>query len=411
MSLVRRLSLMIALVASSIAMTAAPAAAATHPFGSHTGSYFSGTLFPAVSQATADATTLNYYNTRWKARFLKSGCGAGRYYIASPDANVINVAEGQGYGMVIDVMMGGADPNAQTIFDGLYKFVQDHPSVNNPNTMAAENSPCTSVNGADSATDGDMDIAYSLLLADAQWGSAGALNYKAEAVKRINAIKQSEINPTTNLLLLGDWSQVGEAHRFGTRTSDFIIDHFRAFRVATGDTAWDTILSAHQTLITTMQATYAPNTGLLPDFIITTNTTPKPAGANFLESKADGKYSYNACRDPWRLGVDALLNNSATSRAQAEKMTSWVRTKTGSNPALIRDGYSLAGLSLAGTTAPSVEFMAPFGVAAMSSSNQAWVNSLWTTLNGTSESSTQYFATALKLQTLIIMSRNAWTVQ
>ena len=30
--------------------------------------------------------------------------------------------------------------------------------------------------GTDSAFDGDCDIAYALLLADAQWGSAGAID-------------------------------------------------------------------------------------------------------------------------------------------------------------------------------------------------------------------------------------------
>ena len=34
-----------------------------------------------------------------------------------------------------------------------------------------------------SATDGDMDIAYSLLLADNLWGSHGKINYKEEAIR------------------------------------------------------------------------------------------------------------------------------------------------------------------------------------------------------------------------------------
>lgn len=40
---------------------------------------------------------------------------------------------------------------------------------------------CTSAEGADSASDGDLDIAYPLLLADKQWGSCGAIDYAAEA--------------------------------------------------------------------------------------------------------------------------------------------------------------------------------------------------------------------------------------
>ena len=35
--------------------------------------------------------------------------------------------------------------------------------------------------GDDSAFDGDADIAYGLLLAHAQWGSDGSVNYAADA--------------------------------------------------------------------------------------------------------------------------------------------------------------------------------------------------------------------------------------
>ena len=46
----------------------------------------------------------------------------------------------------------------------------------------------TDIDGT-SATDGDMDIAYSLLLANEQWGSNGKINYLKEAQLMIAAIK------------------------------------------------------------------------------------------------------------------------------------------------------------------------------------------------------------------------------
>ena len=49
-----------------------------------------------------------------------------------------------------------------------------------------------------SATDGDLDIAFGLLLADKQWGSAGAINYLAEARKVIAAIKMFEMNQNSD---------------------------------------------------------------------------------------------------------------------------------------------------------------------------------------------------------------------
>ncbi|WP_406499123.1 hypothetical protein OG936_30750 [Streptomyces sp. NBC_00846] len=68
---------------------------------------------------------------------------------------------------------------------------------------------------------------------------------------------------------------------------DWMTDHFRAFKTATGDSTWDTVRTAHQNLITSQQSKYAANTGLLADFIVNTNTTPKPAAGEVLEGLND----------------------------------------------------------------------------------------------------------------------------
>ena len=57
----------------------------------------------------------------------------------------------------------------------------------------------------DSAFDGDADIALALLLADAQWGSGGKVNYRAAASEVISGIGESTIGPESHLPLLGDW--------------------------------------------------------------------------------------------------------------------------------------------------------------------------------------------------------------
>ncbi|MEV0270002.1 glycosyl hydrolase family 8 [Hamadaea sp. NPDC050747] len=377
------------------------------PFGSHLFAYAAGMLKPSGSQSTLDQAVVTLY-TKWKANFVKQNCGNGWYETISPDADHPYVAEGQGYGMVITATMAGADANAKTIFDGMVKYVLAHPSVNNGDLLAAEqDTSCTSVNGSDSATDGDMDVAYALLLADKQWGSAGTYNYKQLAIKRINAIKASEINPTTNLLKLGDWSSCCDALYYTTRPSDHMIDHMRAFRVATGDSAWDTIRSAHQTLITNLQAQYAPSTGLLPDFVITTNTTPKPPTGEVLEGPNDGKYYWNSCRTPWRLGADAVTSGNSASLTSARKLNTWIKSKTGGNPASIVDGYSLSGANL--DSGNDACFYAPFAVAAMTDSgSQAWLDALWNHMVTRSFGSTEYYNMSVQLQVMIVVSGNYW---
>lgn len=377
------------------------------PFGSHLRPYAAGMLKPSGSQATLDQKVVDYYN-RWKSAFVRQNCGNGWYQIISPDADHPYVAEAQGYGMVVAATMAGADPDAKKIFDGLVKWKIDHPSAVNPNLLAAEQDVnCRSVNGGDGATDGDMDVAYGLLLADKQWGSTGTYNYKDLALKHIAAIKKDELNPTTKLLKLGDWSSSGDQYYYITRTSDWMVDHFRAFRTASGDTTWDAVRTAHQTQISRLQSTYASGTGLLPDFVVDTNTTPKPAPGQVLEDPNDGAYWWNACRTPWRIADDAVTSGDATSLAAARKLNSWIKTKTGGDPNKIAIGYKLNGTQI--SAGSEAAFFAPFAVAAMTDSgSQAWLDALWNKMLATPIDTSSYFSASIQLQVMITASGNHW---
>ncbi|SEB76642.1 glycosyl hydrolase family 8 [Streptomyces sp. TLI_105] len=377
------------------------------PFGSHLKPYAAGILKPSGTQSALDQKVVDYYN-RWKAAFVRQNCGNGWYQIISPDADHPYVAEAQGYGMVVTATMAGADPDAKKIFDGLVKWKIDHPSSVNPNLLAAEqDTACKSVNGGDGATDGDMDVAYGLLLADKQWGSTGTYNYKDLALKHIAAIKKDEVNATTKLLKLGDWSSSGDQYYYITRTSDWMVDHFRAFRAASGDTTWDAVRSAHQTQISRLQSTYASGTGLLPDFVVDTNTTPKPAPGQVLEDPNDGSYWWNACRTPWRIADDAVTSGDATSLAAARKLNGWIKTKTGGDPNKIAIGYKLNGTQI--SSGSEAAFFAPFAVAAMTDpGSQAWLDALWNKMVATPVDTSSYFSASIQLQVMITASGNHW---
>src|SRR5213076_2333971 len=96
---------------------------------------------------------------------------------------------------------------AQKVYDSMHAFVSAHTNANGlliwkqePNKAGGA---CTD-GATDSATDGDLDVAFSYLLADQQWGSAGSVNYLAEAKKRIAAVQASEIVTGTHITNLGD---------------------------------------------------------------------------------------------------------------------------------------------------------------------------------------------------------------
>ncbi|UOZ10426.1 glycosyl hydrolase family 8 [Amycolatopsis sp. WQ 127309] len=366
--------------------------------------YVPGTLRPSVSQATQDQVLQKYYDF-WKKNFLTIKCGSGTYAVLSKDADHSFVAEGEGYGVTISAMMADKDPQARAIVDGIVKFVKAHPSVNNKDLHAAEqDANCKSVNGSDSATDGDLEIAYGLLIADTKWGSTGSVDYKAEAVRIINAIKKSEVNNSTKFTLLGDWGNDAE-YKNSSRSSDWMPGHLRAFAKATGDSFWDSVRTRSETAVSQLQSQYAPNTGLLPDFVVNTNSTPKPAPADFLEGENDGKYSWNACRDPWRLGADAISASGSAAAAQVRKMNTWIKSATGGDPSKIQSGYSLSGTKTESGQHPC--FTAPFAVAAMTDpGSQAWLDKLWTSIAAFAPDSTDYYGTGITVQVLLILTGN-----
>ncbi|WP_437313441.1 glycosyl hydrolase family 8 [Sorangium sp. So ce385] len=390
----------------SLLCIAGSAHAQNHPFGSHHQAYHASTLRVSAGQATADSATSDFY-WQWKSRYVEPGCRPDEYRIrASTGDGAHVVSEGQGYGMLIAAMMAGQDAQARTIFDGLHRYNRRHPSQNNPDLMAwAQDSSCSDILDHDSATDGDLDIAYALLLADAQWGSSGAVDYAAEATRVLKAIAASNVNPTTRLVNLGDWARWPDdpTYYYATRSSDWMLGHFRSF-IGRAGTDWSQVLSAHQTLIETMQNRYASSTGLLPDFIVNTHTTPRPADANFLEAPHDGSYSWNAARVPWRLGIDAAISGDARSRNAASRISRWIRGKTGGNPSNIRAGYTLAGRAIEPYN--DMVFMAPFAVAATTDAGgQAWLDSLWNEIVSTAPTE-DYYGDTLKLLSMLCVSRN-----
>ena len=380
------------------------------PFGTQHQAYRTGTLFPTnFTRAQQNAHITAYYDD-WKNRWLKPDPGGNGWRVLI-DNSGRTVSEGQGYGMVIVPLMAGHDPQARTIFDGLWQFRLAHPSSIDDRLMDwAVPDP----DGNDSAFDGDADIAYGLLLAHAQWGSGGTINYLQQAKNVIAGIKAKTIGPTSKLPMLGDWvnpTSTGTHNQWATRSSDFMLGHFRACGAATNDSAyWSSVVTAVQNVTTNIQANESAATGLLPDFIhlVGASRDPQPAAAGFLEGPTDGKYWYNAGRDPWRLGVDAILNNDATTLAHVQKINQWIRTSTGGNANNVKGGYELNGTAL--NSWQDHFFISPFAVAAMTgttAADQTWLNNLYSRIYQ-AHSTGNYYADAVTLQSLLAVTGNMW---
>lgn len=362
-------------------------------------------------QAKLNQDVRAYYKV-WKARYVVK-VNQRQYRIAfgksGTAAHANTVSEGQGYGMIIVAIMAGHDPQARAIFDGLWRFALAHPSEIDKRLMDWN---YRDGSGNASAFDGDADIAYALLLAEKQWGNSGPVNYRRAFNRIIAGIEASTIGPASRLPELGDWVEPNGAkyNQYTTRSSDYMPGHFRAFARATKRKKfWQAVIAASSQVTSYLQANASPTTGLLPDFIepITIGAkTWRPADPSFLEDPQDGTYDSNACRVPWRLGTDALLNKSAVSAAQVRRISRWAQETTGGVPARFRAGYHLDGTPLPNSDYVSAFFIAPLGVAAMATPGQkAWLNAIYALVRNRYD---DYYADSINLICMLVMTRNFW---
>lgn len=409
------MTLVLLVAQGQVAAAPAPAGGPKRPFPQHE-SYATGTIRPNHrSQVRQDNDVRAAYG-RWKTRYLvrvPGGAGTPRYRVAfglpNTPAHDTTVSEGQGYGMLIAVTMAGHDPKAKEIFDGLWRFSRDHPSVIDKRLMAWR-IPNES-GAADSAFDGDADIAMALLMADAQWGSGGRVNYLAAARRVMAGIAESTIGPASNLPMLGDWVDAGgpKYNQYTPRSSDLMPLWFKQYGRAARPAKWAKVVRATDRVVVQLQAGYSPATGLLPDFIepkSPTNHAPRPASPNFLEDTSDGAYSYNAGRDPWRIGMDGLLTGDRQSLVSVGKISRWARKATGGDPHNLKGGYELDGTPLPGSDYFTIFFAAPVGVAAMTvPSQQGWLNALYDSVRGVNEG---YYEDTVALLSMLVMTGNLW---
>ena len=131
-----------------------------------------------ISAEQRDKEIIRAYK-QWKEKYIEKIEGnPDRYYVKYDDEGN-TVSEAHGYGMLTMVMMAvHYDEKTKKFFDGMYYYSKDHLSDRNDSLMVwrqlrqPNGKMLDDKNGTQtgSATDGDMDIAYALLLADELWG-------------------------------------------------------------------------------------------------------------------------------------------------------------------------------------------------------------------------------------------------
>lgn len=263
-------------------------------------------------------------------------------------------SEGQAYGLVNFAYRSRGNAttnpifhaNAKTIADGLiiyYKYYFNergfsHWRINPDGTIAG-------TYGRNGATDSDLDYCFGLLKMHEFHGSAGAINYLAEAVAYINKIDQYEFYSSTHtnvalrdVMINGDgWdsTQSGSPDRY---MMDYArMGYFTAFGVATGNTTrWAAIKAKQYEKLNYYYTNFT--TGLVPN-----------------ESKRDQTslgyeydFGFNSVRIPWDWTLDYMWNGTSTNALalnQSKRLADWSRNKWSQLPANHKATHTLPGVT------------------------------------------------------------------
>jgi endo-1,4-beta-D-glucanase Y len=365
----------------SIAFLCLKSYAQTQPFPANK-VYTNGIM--AANKNSQDAKA--NYDT-WKTNFVEA-CSNGRYRIKFDDSSK-TVSEGIGYGMLLAVYSGD-----KTLFDGLWLYYKDN--VNSNGVMNWKINGCSGIDGANGATDAELDAAFALIVADYQWASAGTINYKNDAKTLIAAIKAYEVEANTFVLKPGD--------QFGgstiTNPSYFSPAYYRVFGTFTNDaTFWNSVAAKSYTIINSNLTVNNAVGGLVSDWCMASGAYSPTASGYNREGKT---YTYDAARTPWRIAVDYVWNGNADAKTYAKKSSDFVRVTLGGS-ANIKDGYNQNG-TLIGQW-HNATFVGAFACAAMAGENQTHLDASYTDLKNLNEPN-NYFNHTLKTLYSFLLTGN-----
>jgi endo-1,4-beta-D-glucanase Y len=312
--------------------------------------------------------------TNWRKAFVTTAGSALRVRRTSNSNDT--VSEGIGYGMMAAAFM--AD---RATFDGLWSYAKarlDENGVMNWHYDANGGS----LDGGGGATDADEDMAFALVMADAQWGG-----YTGDAKTLVGNVLAHEVESGTNVLKPGDrWGGSDQ-----TNPSYLAPAYYRVFASYTGQSQWMDVVDASYALLGKCANA---KTGLVPDWC---NGDGAP--------QRNSHYSYDACRTPWRIAVDACWNAEPRAQAFLTRESAFFQKVGAAN---IKDGYGLDGTPLG--AANVLAFVGPAGAGALPGPASTLTRDAYTRVKAVSRlaagSGYDYYDASWGLLTLMLMTGN-----
>ncbi|MCU0429261.1 MAG: glycosyl hydrolase family 8 [Cytophagaceae bacterium] len=357
--------------------------------------YSFGAKVSHVSQTTLTNNAAQAY-AQWKSDFVTSTNAGGFRRVKYQQASnwTYSASEGTGYGMLLSVY--SAD---KTLFDDLCNFYKSKRNAQNLMSWKIDyNGNC---GGGDcySATDGDEDIAFSLILAHCQWGSTGSINYLQEAIGLINAIKTYEVDLPAGRLRPGEF--FGGSHCVDP--SYFTVAYYPYFKAVTNDNSWDVV---RNWCLQYFANNAHPISGLYRDW------SRDDGGTAYNDcSWRESNYAYDASRIPWRLANDYLWHGTAISQQACSNMVLWTRNDPpiSGNAGNFNDCLNWDGSGHCGNYA-NIPIVGGMSIGAMALApgtiNDTWRNNLYSELANRNDD--YFYNRTLQVIYYFVHSGNFW---
>ena len=239
-----------------------------------------------------------------------------------------------------------------------------------------------------------------LLVANYQWpNSTSPNNYSNDASDLITAVKNYEMTPATATwpyqTVNGDQWGLGNTCRNPSYQSPNYYEAYANFMPDQSD-FW---LNAKQASYDLINTNAHPTTGLVSNWSDPSGTPNSCNGPD--------EFGWDACRNPWRMGIAAAWYSHADAQAICDKIANFVNNTGVANlkGPLPQDG------STGSYHSPTFISTWAVGVMGSNSSFQSTLDAIYTETVAISDPLPYYFGNTLRALSLFAMTGNFWNPQ
>ena len=303
------------------------------------------------------------------------------------------VSEGIGYGMLITLFQGDWDAfNRLWIYSQAYR---NSAYASGRGLMPWLTSSFSwDIPDESSATDADLDIATSLVLAYYMSGNTAYLN---DALTLIAALWNNEVNLSNHLLYSGDTPTWKAAANPSYNLSYFSPVALRLFAVVDKNHDWKSVLDAQYAYMKKVQDA---GTGVFPDWSDGEGNAINPP--NNSAKTTYWTFNKESVRIPWRIAWDYYWFADERAASVLNTLNNFIMARSNNDPLSIpavNYSWNLSiGADIQGQNLPT-QWQAAWCATGMAGNSMDWLNTCTNVLNATvmHTSASSYFPNILQM--------------